>query len=127
MLANTQRNGAAIVIRQNPVATGPTSEIRTSNGPNASAQLPSNSAGNANRCGFSACALRPSRAILFAQFVKRERGARGVSALVPLRGVGPNDRLRFILDRQDAVADSEALKGQVHQRARAFVGHQLEM
>jgi hypothetical protein len=36
-------------------------------------------------------------------------------------------RLIFILDRQDAVADGEAVERQRHDAARAFVRHHLEM
>src|SRR5438045_7088226 len=49
----------------------------------------------------------PSRSVLLAQLVKHERRARGMPALVALRGVGAGDRLGFILDRQDAVADGK--------------------
>ena len=45
--ASSHRNGNAMVSRQKPGATGPTSDSRTSHGPNASAQLPSSNAGKA--------------------------------------------------------------------------------
>ena len=47
--------------------------------------------------------------------------------LCPAAGSQRDERLRFVLDGEDAVADGEALERQGHEPARAFVRHDLEM
>ncbi len=46
--ASSHRNGSARSSRQKPTATGPTSDILTSQGPKASATFPNRSAGKAS-------------------------------------------------------------------------------
>ena len=138
-----------MVSRQKPVGDRPTSDSRTSHGPNASAKLPSSNAGKAKgwaggpHRSMPALAGRsvrgqpkrsrsPIKVPLMERIAREARRARARRAphappLSPSLRVGANDRLGLVLDGEDAVADGEALKRQVHQRARAFVRHDLEM
>src|SRR5690348_4461159 len=65
--------------------------------------------------------------VFLPEIVERQRGASGSTTLVELGGIAAGNRLRFILDGHDAVADGEALQRQVHEPARAFVRDHLEM
>ena len=59
---------------------------------------------------------------------ERERRARGIAALVALVELRAFARLRIGVDGDDAVADRDAARDrQVHQRARRFKRHDLEM
>ena len=50
-----------------------------------------------------------------------------MAALVELPWVCADERLLFILDGQDAVADCEALEREFHQRASALLGDDFEV
>ena len=57
-----------------------------------------------------------------------ERGAGGVGALVTFIRAGAGARLGFVLDGENAIADGELLLDRkLHQPARGFVRHQLEV
>src|SRR6185437_15150938 len=56
-----------------------------------------------------------------------KRGSCSSAAFVEPSGVAPCNRLRFILDGENAVAHGIALERQLHQPARALIGHDLEM
>ncbi|KQM14595.1 hypothetical protein ASE50_08655 [Sphingomonas sp. Leaf5] len=50
-----------------------------------------------------------------------------LAALVLFVALRPRQRLRLVLDGQDAVADRHAFEAQVHDPARALVRHDFEM
>src|SRR6185437_7449303 len=65
--------------------------------------------------------------VFLPKLVHGESGLGCAAALVELAGIASRHRLRFILDRQYAVADGITLERQIHEPSSAFVRDDLKM
>src|ERR1051326_5584361 len=82
------------------------------------------------RCVLDAEQCLPRSSLCKFRFERdqREASARGIAALTAVFSSRPHQGLLFILDRENTIADGKPIPdGQIHQTARGFIGHDLEM
>src|SRR3954464_9848241 len=77
---------------------------------------------------FGAVAIRSGSIEASLETDQRQRGARGIAALVALLHTGTCPGLCIIIDGDDPVADRDAARARdIHQATRGFERHDLEM